>query len=230
MELIPVLDLKGGVVVRARMGERRNYRPIATPLSPSSAAADVLRGLLALHPFQTFYVADLDAIEGPGGNTATLQGLASQFGVTLWVDNGAADLPTARHWLDAGLCPVLGSETQRDIGLLNALANDARVALSLDFRGDVFLGPARLLEDPTLWPHRLIVMSLDRVGSDRGPDIRRLAAIKAAAGDARRVYAAGGVRHADDLAQLAGIGTAGALISSCLHDGRLTARDIAALA
>ena len=33
MEIIPVLDLKGGVVVRARMGERHLYAPIVTPLA-----------------------------------------------------------------------------------------------------------------------------------------------------------------------------------------------------
>ena len=35
MEIIPVVDLKGGVVVRARMGQREEYRPIETPLSPT---------------------------------------------------------------------------------------------------------------------------------------------------------------------------------------------------
>jgi uncharacterized protein related to proFAR isomerase len=38
MEIIPVIDLKGGLVVRARMGQRDRYRPIETPLSPTSTA------------------------------------------------------------------------------------------------------------------------------------------------------------------------------------------------
>ncbi len=62
MRVIPVLDLLGGKVVRARMGDRASYRPIESPLSPTSDAVDVVRGLLAVHPFQTLYVADLDAI------------------------------------------------------------------------------------------------------------------------------------------------------------------------
>ena len=230
MELIPVIDLKGGVVVRARMGERHSYRPIETPLSPTCAAADVVRGLLRLHPFATFYVADLDAIQGEGDNLPALVDLASQFGLTLWVDNGAADLAAARRCLDAGLCVVVGSETQRDAALVAALAMDTRVALSLDFRGGTFEGPEDLLDHPALWPRRVIVMTLDRVGSGRGPDCGRLAAVKAAAGDTRSIYAAGGVRDADDLAQLAVMGMAGALVASCLHDGRVTAGDIAALA
>lgn len=230
MELIPVIDLKGGVVVRARMGERRSYRPIETPLSPTSAAPDVVRGLLTLHPFRTFYVADLDAIEGVGDNLPVLVGLASQFGLTLWVDNGAADMAGARRCLDAGLCPVVGSESQRAPSLVASLAKDARVALSLDFRDGTFLGPPHLLDRAALWPRRVIVMTLDRVGSSRGPDIERLAAIRDAAGEGRSIYAAGGVRHAADLMRLAATGIAGALVASCLHDGRVTAPDIAALA
>jgi phosphoribosylformimino-5-aminoimidazole carboxamide ribotide isomerase len=229
MELIPVIDLKGGVVVRARMGERRSYRPIETPLSPTCTAIDVVRGLRTLHPFETFYVADLDAIEGVGDNLSDLVHLASQFELTLWVDNGAADLAGARRCLDAGLCPVVGSETQRDPSLVASLATDARVALSLDFRDGTFAGPQHLLECPALWPQRVIVMTLDRVGSGRGPDTQRLAAIRDAAGGGRSVYAAGGVRDAGDLAQLADMGVAGVLVASALHDGRVTASDIAAL-
>ena len=62
---IPVIDLKGGVVVRARHGDRASYRPIETPLSRTSEPLDVVAGLLSLHPFRTLYVADLDAIERP---------------------------------------------------------------------------------------------------------------------------------------------------------------------
>jgi phosphoribosylformimino-5-aminoimidazole carboxamide ribotide isomerase len=64
MEIIPVIDVMGGVVVRARMGQRDRYRPIATPLSATSDPVDVARGLLAVHAFKTLYVADLDAIAG----------------------------------------------------------------------------------------------------------------------------------------------------------------------
>ena len=62
MRIIPVLDLKGGKVVRAAGGRRHDYRPIVTPLSPSPDVADVARGMRALYPFGTFYVADLDAM------------------------------------------------------------------------------------------------------------------------------------------------------------------------
>ena len=72
MEIIPVIDVMGGVVVRARMGQRAQYRPIVTPLSATSDPVDVARGLLSIHAFKTLYVADLDAIAGRKDNRAAL--------------------------------------------------------------------------------------------------------------------------------------------------------------
>jgi phosphoribosylformimino-5-aminoimidazole carboxamide ribotide isomerase len=230
MELIPVLDLQGGVVVRARLGRRQDYRPLKTPLSPTSAPLDVMRGLLTLHPFAAAYVADLDAIAAHGDHNAVLATLRAHCAVSLWVDNGTADRGAARRFLATGLGRlVIGSESQRDLCLVQEFADDARVALSLDFRDDRFLGPEALLADPTLWPAYVIVMSLTRIGGAAGPDFDRLQIIRAAVGPERRVYAAGGVRDAHDLTMLARAGINGALVASCLHDGRVTKQDLAAL-
>jgi phosphoribosylformimino-5-aminoimidazole carboxamide ribotide isomerase len=230
MEIIPVLDLKGGVVVRARMGQRHLYAPIVTPLAATSDPLDVARGLLALHPFATLYVADLDAIEGRGDNGAALRVIARACpGVSLWVDNGIADAAAAARWLDAGFGSlVLGSETQANAGLVRSLARDDRVILSLDFRGDAFQGPADIFDEPPVWPARVIAMTLARVGSGAGPDIERIAAVQRIA-PGRRIYAAGGVRDAADLAALAHAGIAGALVATALHDGRLGRAEIEAL-
>jgi len=69
---------------------------------------------------------------------------------------------------------------------------------------------------------------LARVGSGAGPDLDTLASIRDAAPD-RKVYAAGGVRDNADLVTLKRAGIAGALVASCLHDGRLSGSDIATL-
>jgi len=230
MEVIPVIDLLGGAVVRARKGERARYRPIETPLSPTSDPVDVARGLLSLHPFATVYVADLDAIAGNAGNRDVLVRLRTAFAhVTFWVDNGIATLSAAEAWLEARLGRlVLGSETQADAALVRRFAGDDRIALSLDFREQACQGPPELLDDPSCWPQRVIAMTLARVGSGAGPDLERLATIRDAA-SGRKVYAAGGARHAGDLAKLAHAGMAGALVASCLHDGCLSGEDIVAL-
>ena len=180
MQVIPVLDLKGGLVVHARMGTREHYRPIRTPLSPTSNPNDVARGLLSVYPFSSFYIADLDAIAGAGNNDAVLAELKANFPhSTFWVDNGIADRASAERWLDADLGHlVLGSETQRDEAVLRRLYEDDRIVLSLDYRGDDFVGPAALLSNVDAWPSRMIAMTLARVGSGLGPDWARLEATK----------------------------------------------------
>ncbi len=230
MQIIPVLDLKDCTVVRAQMGERDRYRPIVTPLASSSDPVDVARGLLSVHPFQTLYIADLDAIEGRGDSEVAIGRLRKAFPhVSLWVDNGIADPARAFAWLAAGNgCLVLGSETQRDSKLVRDLSEHERVVLSLDFRGAQFAGPAQLLNDPGAWPRRLIVMTLARVGSGAGPDTARIAEVRARA-PGRSIYAAGGVRDAGDLTALRQIGVSGALVATSLHDGRLSGADIARL-
>ena len=222
MQVIPVIDLMGGVVVRARMGQRASYQPIVTPLSPTARALDVVAGLMRLHPFRTLYIADLDAIEGRGEHDSVLAELAAAIpGLEFWVDNGAADLARAEKWLGGnGGCLVLGSESQLDAGLVEALHENPRVILSLDFRGEGFVGPPALLARPELWPARVIVMTLARVGGGEGPDMERLASVLALAGQ-REVFAAGGLRGAQDLRALAHAGAAGVLVASALHDGRL---------
>jgi HisA/HisF family protein len=231
MEVIPVVDLKGGVVVRARTGERASYRPIETPLSATSEPLDVIAGLLSLHPFRTLYVADLDAIEGRGSAKAILDRIAQEYPhLSLWVDNGCADQLPAHAFLarfgNAAL--VLGSESQRDSALVGVLGSDPRIILSLDFRADGFIGPPALLREPALWPPRLIVMTLAKVGSGEGPDFARAGEIQRRAGD-RSVYFAGGLRDRDDLEAVKASGAAGILVASALHDGKIDPADLAAL-
>lgn len=227
MDLVPVIDLKGGLVVHARRGDRANYRPIETRLSPTAAPLDVARGLTALYPFRRLYIADLDAIAGQGDNRAAVQAIARAFpALELWVDRGIATPDAVRAWLALGLGPaVLGSESAPDLATLRLAlaAAGGRAVLSLDFRGDGFQGPAELLANAGLWPRRVIAMTLARVGSGEGPDLARLGAIKSRAGDCA-VYAAGGVRDNRDLAALAARGIAGALVATALHDGRLDPR------
>ena len=230
MQVIPVIDLIGGVVVRARMGDRASYRPLESPLSSTSDAVSVVRGLLAVHPFLKLYVADLDAIQGAGDNLPALRRIRVEFpSLQMWVDNGAAD-PTALEALiaaDLG-APVIGSESQRDSALIAQHSGSRRIVLSLDFRGDAFQGPGEILAEPALWPQRVIVMTLARVGSGAGPDLKRLAAIRSIAAN-REIYAAGGVRDAADLKALKAAGAAGALVATALHERRVVGADLEAI-
>jgi phosphoribosylformimino-5-aminoimidazole carboxamide ribotide isomerase len=230
--IVPVLDLKGGEVVQARAGDRANYRPIRTPLADGSAPEAVLEGLLRLAPFRRFYVADLDAIEGRGSDRALIESLTRRHDdVEFWVDGGIATADAAAVLADAGAVPVLGSETLRSAEELAAASGRLGAAgcvLSLDYRGERFLGPGAIEGDASLWPERVIVMTLARIGGDAGPDVARLSQVQRRAGG-RAVFGAGGVRGPADVAALLEMRLGGVLVATALHDGRLDRAAIAAL-
>jgi phosphoribosylformimino-5-aminoimidazole carboxamide ribotide isomerase len=230
LQVIPVIDLMRGEVVHARRGDRRSYGPLESPLSPTSDPVDVVRGLLSVFPFPALYVADLDAIQNHGDNLRALRRIRDEFpALQMWVDNGAADASALEALLGARLgTPVVGSESQRDSNLIARHRGSADIVLSLDFRGDEFQGPRDVLAEPALWPQRVIVMTLARVGSGAGPDLERLASIRSIAG-MREIYAAGGVRNAADLRALKERGVSGALIATALHEGRIGAADLRAI-
>lgn len=228
MQVIPVIDIREGAVVRAIAGRRSDYRPIASSLAPTSAPLDVARGLMSLFPFRALYVADLDAIEGRAPNRDAIAAISAAYpALDLWVDAGlrrGAELEAA---LVAGnVSVVVGSESFTDLAALAAMRDSRRTVLSLDFAGARFLGAPELQTRPELWPPRVIVMTLARVGGDCGPDLVRLAEIVSLS-EKRAVYAAGGVRNASDLETLGRRGAAGALVASALHAGRLTAAELA---
>lgn len=217
-----------GRAVHARRGQRDAYADLVSPLCASPRPEDVVAGLLALHPFDRMYVADLDAIMRRGHHAAALERIRERHPrLELWIDAGIGDDADYTAWRDRSLGRlVLGTETLRDASLpLRCRQRGDEPVLSLDFRGDTPTGDARLFDDPTLWPDDVIVMTLARVGSVEGPDVERLASVRERAGD-RRIYAAGGVRDAGDLRALHAAGVAGALVATALHTGAVGHGDL----
>jgi phosphoribosylformimino-5-aminoimidazole carboxamide ribotide isomerase len=221
MDITPVIDIRNGVAVRAVAGRRAEYRPLVTPLAKTSAPLDVATGLMSLGDFRTLYIADLDAIEGRGDNRAAVREIARRFPkVSLWVDAGFRRADDTRDWLATETVEaVFGSESIESLAVLERLP--ARAILSLDFRADELLGPEGMLSASALWPRRVIVMTLDRIGAGAGPDFDKLTSVRELAGD-RAVIAAGGVRGQEDILGLKTAGAAGALVATALHEGRVT--------
>ncbi len=227
LDLIPVLDLMEGQVVRAFAGRRDAYRPLQSVLCDSSHPEAVVEGLLALYPFRRIYIADLDAILEQGNHRSVVEELQRLHSdLEFWVDGGFSGAAEAQAWqaTNPGR-PVLGSESLAILPEHDAWP--AKGILSLDFRGDDFLGSDTFLQYPERWPAETIVMTLARVGMNVGPDLARLAQLQRL-NPVCRLHAAGGVRHAGDLSALAGAGAAGVLLASALHDGRLSRAELAA--
>lgn len=225
MNIIPVLDLMNGQVIHAKHGNRHEYLPIKSVLTDSSEPLAVVHALLTLYPFKQLYIADINAIEKTGSHQKIIFEIANQFPqLEIWLDAGFDNEVSMKSFTSSNISPVLGSESLNSIQQYRALssASSSFAILSLDYRGDEFHGAQEFLDDVSLWPRRLIVMTLDKVGSNTGPDLTKLASIKQQSKQSN-IYAAGGIRDTADLEELKTLGIDGALIASALHNGTLSA-------
>jgi phosphoribosylformimino-5-aminoimidazole carboxamide ribotide isomerase len=213
LRVVGVIDLKAGAAVHAVRGDRERYRPIGDPL------------LLARRfRLDELYVADLDAIDGTGGNDSIIAALAHEARVM--VDAGVNEPERARALLDLGVDHiVVGTETLTNADALDRLPD---AVLSVDLRDGRLLSRDPCLAGlPALDAvarlqrvalREVIVLDLARVGTGAGPDVALIADIHAAFPDLE-LLAGGGVRDAEDLRALADAGAAGALVATALHRG-----------
>jgi phosphoribosylformimino-5-aminoimidazole carboxamide ribotide isomerase len=228
MDIVPVLDIRDGIVVHARRGERASYAPLRSGLLAGSEPVAVLEAMLeavASAGLQSpaAYVADLDAIVAGKAQWALLDKLRRASPVPLWVDAGFGDAAAAMAAAAHGCVPVIGSETLTTLdGLADALSGlaQARWILSLDHDAQGPRDPAGVLQRPGLWPRDVIAMDLTRVGNSAGGVGTWLETCMGMAAD-RAWIAAGGVRDRGDLGSLRAAGASAVLVATALHTGAL---------
>lgn len=223
MQIIPVIDLLNGIVVHARNGTRELYQPIHSKLSNSAQPKAIVEGFLNLYEFKTIYIADLNQLTNQGNNTQTILNLLHQYPtLQFWVDQGlfynqSNKLPT--NWKQ-----IIGTESLTEMMISTVFTIDADWVLSLDF-SQTFIGSQTTLNKPHQWPKHVIVMTLNRVGSQTGPDWDRLKEIQIISKHSQ-IIAAGGIRGANDLEKLTRMGIHHSLLSTCLHRGNISRDEI----
>lgn len=232
MLIIPVLDISRGQVVQAIKGERKYYKTISSTLSENSEPASVINAFLELYPFKIIYIADLDAIQGSNNQHTLINNLAQQFkDCCFWVDSGLETVKNKqRYYQTDNIELIIGSEHQASKASLATLINQhPDILLSLDFNDSGLIENTYLLRDTNIWPRRLIVMMLHRVGLNKGIDEQHLNKVLSLS-EEHEVYAAGGVRGIEDLENLKTSGVKGALIGTALHNGSITKEHLTAFA
>ncbi|MGZ8928066.1 MAG: HisA/HisF-related TIM barrel protein [Methylobacter sp.] len=225
MKIIPVIDLKNGVVVHARQGNRERYEPINTDLCKSSDIFHVIEAFLDVYAFDTFYIADLDAITHQGSHDLLIADVLSHYPqITFWIDKGYQKYDENAQSASNTL-PVLGSESYRNDTIAEIKAYKKNFILSLDYSKTNALGADHLFSDPSFWPGNIIIMTLDRVGSNHGPDLNKLTKFCRQYPD-KKFIAAGGIRNKRDCVLLSKAGIHQALVASALHSRAIKPEDI----
>ncbi|MBI2480379.1 MAG: hisA/hisF family protein [Planctomycetia bacterium] len=244
MKVIPVIDLKDGVVVRGVAGRRELYQPVKSLLSCQASPSSVAAAFVRHFGFDTVYVADLDAIAGAEPNWQAYNAIAAT-GLRLILDAGTNSIARASRIIDnSPTCGgiVIGLESlqsAQDLLGLHAAIGAERAVFSLDLRNGKPLTnipgwseskPIELVDaaaDGGI--HRLIVLDLASVGVGEGVSVGSLCTAVRCRHPQLEITAGGGVRGISDLLGLAAAGCDAVLVASALHDGRLSVADIAGL-
>ncbi|MBI4813925.1 MAG: HisA/HisF family protein, partial [Methanobacterium sp.] len=110
--IIPVLDIKDGLAVSGKSGNRETYKPLQTVFYPSPDPLEIARALFDAGAKQ-LYIADLDAIEGMNSNR-DLVGEINQF-IPVMLDCGASDLDSVRGALQVADMVIVATETLKKL-------------------------------------------------------------------------------------------------------------------
>ena len=115
MNLIPVLDLMQGQVVRAVRGNRDAYRPIVSQLCAGSDPVSLAQALCEHCASSSLYIADLDALRGGPAQVQVLRAVLEALpDVELWLDAGFADAADLERAEAAGAAAWLVASALHD--------------------------------------------------------------------------------------------------------------------
>ena len=240
MQIIPVIDLLDGHVVRGVAGRRESYAPIESFLSRTAEPLDVARGIRDTFGLHRLYIADLNAILQDAPQWPTFDELVED-GFQLMVDAGLREPKRARQLVDRGVTQVIAAlETLPDCMALFEIVRHVgaeRVVFSLDLMQGKPMGNLHgwEAEDPLSvfdWAvatgvTSVIVLDLSGVGVGQGVPTLGLCRQLAAAHPDLRLITGGGVRDDEDVQCASETGIDGLLVASALHDGAITPTEVA---
>lgn len=235
MEIIPVIDLQNGVVVRGVAGKRDSYRRIHSTLTDSCDPSVILKLFATDFGSRRCYIADLDAIRHQQLNRCTIAEL-TQGETRLLIDRGVRNENDVEELLDLGVAEVVVAlETLPNVAFARTLVRQFgtdRLVLSIDLMsGRVLSDSPEFLNRPaevvaaellSVGFRKLIALDLAAVGMSDGTPTLDLCQQVRRRFPQMQIITGGGVRTLKDLAEISAAGVDAALVSSALHDGELT--------
>lgn len=207
MKLILAVDLKEGMVVHGKSGNRDEYRPLTWGLSPS---AEPFSYISSLRP-KYLYVADLDRIAREGEHTEIILKLGSIVS-ELYVDRGV-EIP--EEYLPKPIITIVGTETidapfeEFNGGFLSIDIKDNRVVPSGEKPEDYLKNLSSSKFDG------FILLNISSVGTERGINPEFIQRIRNATD--KPLYYGGGIASMADLMLLNQIGCDGVILSTAVH-------------
>ena len=216
MEVVPVLDIRGGVAVCGVSGRREEYRPLKSVFSETSDPAKIATAL----PFEQLYVADLDGIVEHRPDIKTLRALA---GIKKTMIDLGVRVSEDLAIFDEFNCEIiLGTETVKDRMVVSEALNrfGNQVIVSIDIKGGRVLSeflPSNPLEAyhalVDLGVRRSIFLNISSVGTERSDfsfikDLNKTGEILLGGGITKK-----------DLTRLEASIVDGVLVGTALHKG-----------
>lgn len=223
LQLLPAVDVAGGVAVRlvqGAAGSETSYGdPLAAALAWQQAGAEWV------------HLVDLDAAFGRGSNHEQLAEVVGRLDVAVELSGGIRDDASLEAALATGCRRVnLGTAALEDpTWTAAAIARHGdRIAVGLDVRGTTLAARGWTQQGGDLWQTlerldrdgcaRYVVTDVTKDGTLRGPNLELLAQV--CARTSAPVVASGGVSSLDDLVALRSLvpqGIEGAIVGKALY-------------
>lgn len=235
LELLPAIDVKGGLAVRLVQGELSQESQYGSPL-------EVAREFQAAGA-EWIHLVDLDAAFGIGSNADLLARVIDSVEIKVELSGGIRDDESLRKALSTGCVRVnLGTAALEDPEWTAKVISEYgdRIAVGLDVRGHTLAARGWTREGGDLFEtiqrldrngcSRYIVTDVAKDGTLTGPNLDLLKEVCAAT--SKPVVASGGVSTIADLVairSLTDIGVEGSIVGKALYAGAFTLEEAIAI-
>jgi phosphoribosylformimino-5-aminoimidazole carboxamide ribotide isomerase len=222
--IIPVLDIKGGIAVSGKSGNREAYKPLKNVFHHSPSPLKIAEALKRAGASE-IYVADLDSIGGKGSNLELVDKI--NLIIPVMLDCGAYDMNSVCKAIVVANKVIVATETLQNIDELYEIfcrVNPERIVLSIDVLNNEILSKQLKLDFKilkrhleVLRPSEIILLDISRIGTEKGINnklIDKFASIKAS------IIYGGGITP-EDLEELAERGVDRVLMGTALYSGKM---------